>query len=91
MAKVSTFAGQDNLPKLPIPDLEKTCENYLRALKPLQTAREHDETTAVVHEFLAHEGPDLQEKLKKYAGGRSSYIEQFCKIPRKMAYLTSRV
>ncbi|CAD0092877.1 unnamed protein product [Aureobasidium vineae] len=73
-----TFASQEKLPKLPIPDLDKSCDKYLASLRPLQSAREHAETEAAVHEFLRAEGPELQEKLKKYATGRSSYIEQFC-------------
>jgi hypothetical protein len=73
-----TFASQDKLPKLPIPDLDKSCNKYLASLRPLQSAREHAETEAVVQEFLRAEGPELQEKLKKYATGKSSYIEQFC-------------
>jgi carnitine O-acetyltransferase len=75
-----TFASQDKLPKLPIPDLESSCKKYLASLSPLQSAREHAETEAAVQEFLRAEGPELQEKLKKYATGRSSYIEQFCKF-----------
>ena len=66
-----TFAAQDKLPKLPIPDLESSTSKYLAALKPLQTPR--------VEEFLKSEGPELQESLKKYATGKTSYIEQFCK------------
>lgn len=73
-----TFAHQDKLPKLPIPDLESSCQKYLTALKPLQSAREHAETKHAVEEFLRHDGPELQEKLKKYAAARTSYIEQFC-------------
>ncbi|KAK4936912.1 hypothetical protein LTR28_010001, partial [Elasticomyces elasticus] len=72
-----TFAAQDNLPKLPIPDLEGSCRKYIEALDPLQTAREHHDTEAAVNEFLRSEGQELQEKLKKYATGKSSYIEQF--------------
>jgi carnitine O-acetyltransferase len=72
-----TFANQDSLPKLPIPDLEKTCWKYLEALCPLQTPREHEETKVAVHEFLRSDGPELQEKLKKYASSKTSYIEQF--------------
>ncbi|KAA6410069.1 MAG: carnitine acetyl transferase [Lasallia pustulata] len=72
-----TFAGQEKLPKLPIPDLESTCKKYLAALKPIQNHREYEETAAAVQEFLKSEGPELQEKLKKYATGKSSYIEQF--------------
>jgi len=75
-----TFAAQDKLPKLPIPDLEGSTTKYLAALKPLQTPREHAETQQAVDEFLKSEGPELQERLKKYATGKTSYIEQFCKF-----------
>lgn len=73
-----TFAAQDSLPKLPIPDLEGTLKKYLAALEPLQTAREHAETKQAVYEFQKTDGPELQERLKKYATGKTSYIEQFC-------------
>ncbi|KFA79840.1 hypothetical protein S40288_08844 [Stachybotrys chartarum IBT 40288] len=72
-----TFAHQDKLPKLPIPELDQSLKKYLEVLKPLQTRREHAETQQAVKEFLSHEGPELQEKLKKYAQGKTSYIEQF--------------
>ncbi|KAL9097938.1 MAG: hypothetical protein Q9165_000264 [Trypethelium subeluteriae] len=72
-----TFAAQDKLPKLPIPDLESTCRKYLEALKPLQSPREHHDTATAVNEFKRRDGPDLQERLRKYATGKSSYIEQF--------------
>ncbi|KAF5663117.1 carnitine o-acetyltransferase [Fusarium heterosporum] len=72
-----TFSAQDKLPKLPIPDLEASCKRYLEALEPLQTAREHAETQYAVNDFLQSDGPELQEKLKAYAQGKTSYIEQF--------------
>ncbi|KAL4754916.1 hypothetical protein BDW72DRAFT_200326 [Aspergillus terricola var. indicus] len=72
-----TFAHQDSLPKLPIPDLESTCKKYLDALSPLQTPKEQEETRAAVREFLKGEGPGLQERLQKYATSQTSYIEQF--------------
>ena|SRR5438045_2069742 len=74
-----TFAAQDRLPKLPIPELVPTLNKYLAALKPLQSAREHADTIQAVEEFKKNDGPELQEKLKKYATGKTSYIEQFCK------------
>lgn len=73
-----TFAAQDRLPKLPIPELESSVQKYLRSLKPLQSSKEHHDSTAAVHEFLKADGPELQEKLKKYANGKANYIEQFC-------------
>ncbi|KAL4809399.1 Choline/Carnitine o-acyltransferase-domain-containing protein [Aspergillus unguis] len=72
-----TFAQQDSLPKLPIPDLESTCKKYIDALAPLQTPKEQDETRAAVKEFLKLDGPVLQERLQKYATQQTSYIEQF--------------
>ena len=74
-----TFAAQDKLPKLPIPDLESSTTKYLAALKPLQSPREHAETQQAVEEFMKSEGPELQARLKKYANGKTSYIEQFCR------------
>lgn len=73
-----TFANQDSLPKLPIPDLEDSCRRHLDALMALQSPREHEETKAAVAEFLKTDGPSLQEKLKNYATSKTSYIEQFC-------------
>jgi carnitine O-acetyltransferase len=73
-----TFAAQDKLPKLPIPELEASCKKYIAALKPLQTPKEHNDTTIAIQEFLKSDGPNLQDKLKKYASGRDNYIEQFC-------------
>lgn len=73
-----TFAAQDKLPSLPIPDLESTCKKYLMSLKPLQTPKEHHDSEVAAREFLKSDGPDLQEKLKKYASGKANYIEQFC-------------
>ncbi|OAA59260.1 carnitine acetyl transferase [Cordyceps fumosorosea ARSEF 2679] len=72
-----TFASQDKLPKLPIPELASTCRRYIEALKPLQNARERSDTQQAVDEFLRRDGPELQEKLKNYAQGKTSYIEQF--------------
>ncbi|KAL0259253.1 carnitine O-acetyltransferase yat1 [Diplodia seriata] len=72
-----TFAAQDKLPKLPIPELDSSCNKYLTALEPLQSPKEHQETRAAIRDFLQSDGPELQEKLKKYAAGKANYIEQF--------------
>ncbi|KAK6521165.1 hypothetical protein TWF506_001393 [Arthrobotrys conoides] len=75
--KNMTFAYQDKLPKLPIQDLDKTLQNYLEVVRPLQTHREHQRTIAVVREFAKTVGPVLQDKLQKYSLSQTSYIEQF--------------
>jgi len=73
-----TYAFQDQLPKLPVPDLESTCQKYLTSLHPLQSLKEHSDSKVCVKEFLKYDGPRLQDQLKKYAEGRANYIEQFC-------------
>lgn len=84
-----TFAQQDSLPKLPIPDLESTCRKYIDALAPLQSPKEQEETKAAVREFLKLDGPALQEKLQKYASSQTSYIEQFCTCSRHSSGFTN--
>jgi len=74
-----TFAAQDKLPKLPIPELDSTLKKYVKVLKPLQGKREQGDTASAVQDFLKGEGPELQARLKKYATGKTSYIEQFCR------------
>ena len=83
-----TFAAQDKLPKLPIPDLESTLKKYKEVLKPLQSKREQEETASVVQRFLLGEGPELQSRLRKYATGKTSYIEQFCASSPSAAQIT---
>ncbi|KAF8888280.1 acyltransferase ChoActase/COT/CPT [Infundibulicybe gibba] len=72
-----TLAYQDKLPKLPIPSLEDTCRRYLKALEALQDEQEHETTKAAVKDFLANDGPKIQEKLNEWAKEKASYIEDF--------------
>ncbi|RSH90094.1 hypothetical protein EHS25_001427 [Saitozyma podzolica] len=66
------------LPKLPIPKLEDSMKNYLRALEGLQDEEEHARTVAVVNEFLTSgEGARWQKRLEEYSGTVDSYIEEF--------------
>lgn len=73
-----TFEYQNQLQKLPIPDLEETCTNYLRVLQPLQTEKEYAKTVEAVAKFLKDgTGHYLDTELRKYSETRNSYIEQF--------------
>ena len=74
---MSTFGYQDQLPKLPIPEIQDTCERYLQAVETLQTEEEHEQTKIAVETFLNTDGPVLQEKLKEYAKDKTSYVEDF--------------
>lgn len=72
-----TFAGQPALPRLPIPPLEATLARYLKAVAPLLSAHQLEQTQAAVASFGAAEGPALQARLERYAEGKASYIEEF--------------
>lgn len=74
---MSTFEHQSKLQKLPIPDLQETCRNYLSVLKPLQTEGEHQQTVLATEKFMNGVGPILDQQLREYAKTRDSYIEQF--------------
>ncbi|KAG7661417.1 YAT1 [[Candida] subhashii] len=75
---MTTYQYQDTLQKLPIPDLNQTCTNYLKVLRPLQTEQEHEKTVAAVEKFLkSGVGSYLDTELRNYAKTRPSYIEQF--------------
>lgn len=76
-----TFAAQDKLPKLPIPELESTIKKYQDVLRPLLSKQEQEDTAVAAQKFLRGEGLELQARLKKYATGKTSYIEQFCTSP----------
>lgn len=69
---------EQDLPKLPLPKLEDTCNRYLRALEGLQDEEEHARTKGVVMEFLeSGEGAKWHRKLEEYNDGVDSYIEEF--------------
>jgi Choline/Carnitine o-acyltransferase len=61
-----TYAGQDSLPRLPIPDLHETMEKFQYRLEALQDETQRELTKRVVQEFLDGEGPKLQEALREY-------------------------
>lgn len=60
-----TYANQVHLPPLPVPDLNSTCEKYLRSLEPLLSKTELEQSRAAVREFLKEggDGERLQAKL----------------------------
>lgn len=61
---VPTLHFQPSLPRLPIPDLCKTGERYLRAQKPLLNSEQYEQTKLYVNKFIETEGIDLQKALR---------------------------
>jgi hypothetical protein len=76
-----TFGGQADLAPLPIPPLDFTLQKFLKAIEALDDDPEKSKT--IVDEFLAGDGPALQELLLEYdrkgreSGEIGSYVEEF--------------
>ncbi|MDO5056062.1 MAG: choline/carnitine O-acyltransferase [Lautropia sp.] len=53
-------------PRLPIPELDDTCQRYLTQLRPLLDDGQFARTEAIVRDFASHEGPALQAALQAF-------------------------
>lgn len=80
---------QPSLPRLPIPELEKTCSRYLAAQRPLLSDDSYSKTEKLVEDFRTNDGPKLQQllKAKDKANPHTSYISE----PWFNIYLSDRV
>jgi len=68
-APEGTFAFQENLPRLPVPDLGDTCRRYLEWVRPLLDDRAFAATTEATEAFAGATGPgrELQRRLVERA------------------------
>ncbi|KAJ2661785.1 hypothetical protein IWW48_002179 [Coemansia sp. RSA 1200] len=64
---LSTFANQDRLPRLPVPELNDTAGRYLRSLQPLLSSAEYARAEKAVSSFVGNDGlgPVLQRRLQE--------------------------
>nr|XP_021182304.2 carnitine O-palmitoyltransferase 2, mitochondrial [Helicoverpa armigera] len=78
-SKLPTMHFQKSLPRLPIPDLSKTGERYLKALRPLLNDNQYEEAQQRTGNFIAKEGKIFQEKLiaKDKRNKHTSYISEY--------------
>ena len=80
-APTPTFALEDQLPRVPLPTLEASCERFLAWCEPLLTVGERAATEAEVTAFLRPGGPGrvLHAALEEYnaAPGVHSWLDTF--------------
>lgn len=78
-SKLPTMHFQKSLPRLPIPDLSKTGDRYLKALRPLLDDNQFEEAQKRTNNFINKEGKVLQEKLiaKDKRNKHTSYISEY--------------
>lgn len=64
------------MPKLPLPELEETMAEYLRALKPTLTQQQNDRVTAIVKQFISPSGlgPNLHQYLVEKRDAEDNWV-----------------
>jgi carnitine O-acetyltransferase len=81
--KKRTYAGQQDLPRLPIPSLEDTLERFTTTVSTLLSSEEKEACKKEVNKFLSTDGPLLQKLLVEYdergrdVGTLGSFVEEF--------------
>ncbi|KAL4716391.1 hypothetical protein ACJJTC_006753 [Scirpophaga incertulas] len=78
-SKVPTMHFQKSLPRLPIPELSKTGERYLNALRPILTKDHFIQAEIRTKDFIQNSGNILQKLLlrKDKTNTHTSYISQY--------------
>ncbi|XP_077456951.1 carnitine O-acetyltransferase [Stigmatopora argus] len=73
-----SLVHQEGLPKLPVPPLKQTCENYLAALEPIVSEEELEHTRKLVDEFLkGGVGERLQKGLERRARKTENWLSEW--------------
>lgn len=74
----TTFGAQKALPKLPVPELQKTVARLKESLKPIAWSEaEYAAAVKKIDEFATGKGPELQDRLLKYAEGKEHWLERW--------------
>ncbi|XP_057688791.1 carnitine O-acetyltransferase-like [Corythoichthys intestinalis] len=84
-----SLVHQEGLPKLPVPPLKQTCDNYLAALEPIVSEEELEHTRKLVEEFLkGGVGERLQKGLERRARKTDNWLSEWW---MQSAYLDCRM
>ncbi|MBN9791484.1 choline/carnitine O-acyltransferase [Pseudonocardia sp. TMWB2A] len=79
MPVTTTFAADDDLPKVPLPTLSASVDRFLEWCAPLLTPDEYARTESAARELLAEGGPAsvLQADLERFDAGAHSWLDAF--------------
>lgn len=70
----STFTFDENLPNLPLPELEDTLSRYYESLKPFATADDLRSSQIVIDDFTTGIGLKLHKSLKERAVKQKNWL-----------------
>ena len=82
-----TYYFQPLLPKLPVPDLNTSCDRFLASMRPVLSEEEYRNLFCEVIEFKEKEGPILQSYLCRRAATMTNWLKD---IWLQLAYLSNR-
>jgi carnitine O-acetyltransferase len=74
------YKHQKDLPRLPVPDLQVTCQNYLNSIQCLVSSQDYQHTLHRAQEFMKPEGigERLQQRLlERAAHASTSWLEDW--------------
>lgn len=71
------FSLPQALPKVPVPPLEQTMADYLRALQPIVTPQQFERVEKIVKQFSAQPGPKLHEYLVEKREAEDNWVSEF--------------
>ena len=77
-------------PVLPVPELEPTAQRLLAALRPLLDDAQVERTRETAQDWLAGDAPQLQQRLKDFAGQEDSVGRSWLSREWLDGYLTVR-
>jgi len=84
---VGTFAHQEDLAPLPVPELEDTLKKFVRSVEPLLSESEFEHSKAVVEEFKQGAGKKLHAMLEERATEHKNWLEEWWE---QLVYLRAR-
>lgn len=79
---MKTFEKQNEIPFLPVPELENTLSKYLETVRPFLTEKDYQRTLAIVDDFEDGVGKTLHERLlarkaecENFVGWKPQYLD----------------
>lgn len=82
-----TYYFQPLMPKLPVPDLNTSCDRFLASMRPILSEEEYRNLLTEVLDFKEKDGPILQNHLLQRAERTNNWLTD---IWLNLAYLQSR-
>ncbi|XP_052106150.1 carnitine O-palmitoyltransferase 1, liver isoform-like [Mytilus californianus] len=82
-----TYYFQEVLPKLPVPDLNTSCDRFLASMRPILSDDDYRNLLTEVIDFKEKDGPILQSYLLQRATRTNNWLKD---IWMNLAYLSNR-